>query len=504
MNFRMKLSQIADVVQGTVLSGEENLLVRGLGTDTREDLKGQLFVALKGESYDAHEFLEHALEKGAIALLVNCETFDSEALATLLKVQPSLGVITIDDPLKGLQKLAKAWRKQCGFKVIAISGSNGKTTTKEFLKTFLSKRHQVVASPKSFNNHLGVPLSLLMGGPETEFAVIEMGMNHSGELAELCKMAEPDLTLVTMVGQSHIGNLGSIEAIAKEKAAIYESSPGSIKVFNEDNEHTLNMLLQARQFGTAQKDGLKKLSLRQFFFWNSFKKNSQDNGRVKKIWTFSSQKTSADVFMRVKTLNLHGLEISGHVGGQEFSANVPVFGGHNISNLMSASCLALACGLKAEDIIAALPECKTTWGRNEYIELKNGASVIFDAYNANFESTSSLIDNLLKVGVKGKKYAVFGQMLELGHESGALHRKLGQRVAGAGFERVWFLGSEKEAFEEGLRDGGFQKKIVVSNTYKEELARDVGSMLHSGDVVVIKGSRGMRLERVLETLRDFA
>ena len=467
MAFKLDLAHIAKAAHGKVLAGEDTLLASGVGTDTREDLSGQLFVALKGDSFDAHDFLEQAVDKGAAALLVNDNLVSAEKIEQLTAKNPNLGIIGSQDTLKSMQDLAHEWRVQCGFKVVGITGSNGKTTTKEFLNTILSQKYKVVASPGSFNNHWGVPMSLLMADEETEFAIIEMGMNHTGEITQLCKIAEPDFTLVTTVGTAHIGELGSIENIATAKSEIYEASPKSLKVFNADNEYTLEMLSKAKETD-------------------------------KRLWSFSSFSKSLDAHMRAEKMQLKGLDISGQVGGEEFSLNVPVFGRHNVTNLMGASCLALACGMNPAEIISALPKCKTIWGRNQLIELKNGAYVLFDAYNANFDSMSGLIKTLFEFDLPAKKYAVLGQMLELGHESESLHNELGQLVGRTGFEGVWFIGDERKAFESGLKSEGFSKKLIFSDTYKESLAKDLGSMLNTGDVVIIKGSRGMKLEQVLE------
>ncbi|MGE0762614.1 MAG: UDP-N-acetylmuramoyl-tripeptide--D-alanyl-D-alanine ligase [Bdellovibrionales bacterium] len=433
----------------------------GIGTDTRKSLAGQLFVALKGDRFDAHDFLPAAIEAGASGLLVHQDIKH-------LKVPAAVVVIRVSDTLHALQSLAHAWRRRCGFKVVGITGSNGKTSTKEFTRTILENHFKVHASQGSFNNHWGVPISLLAASPEDEVVVQEMGMNHSGELTELTRIAQPDISVVTMVGRSHIGEVGSQEAVADAKEELYLTAPQAIQIFNLDNHWTIPMLQRARQ-----------------------------RRQAKRIMTFSSFR-EADVQMRVERLADFALEISGKIGGREGRATVSVVGRHNVVNLMAAASIAYALGMKAEEIWREMPRCRGAWGRNQVVDLKSGAKVLFDGYNANPESMTALLKNLFEIEVSGQKVVVLGEMMELGHESAKAHREIGELVARSGFDVVWFMGPHKADFQAGMEAEGFSKTFFVSDGYEESLARKVGSMLNPSDIAVVKGSRAMKMEQVLQ------
>lgn len=463
MSWSLTLDELLKATSGKAISRHASSF-NGVGTDTRQDLTGQIFIALKGENHDAHSFLQQAVEKGAAALLVHQETAD------LKSISDKISVIKVEDTLRALQKLAQYWRRRNHFNVVGISGSNGKTTTKEFAQAIISPSMRVHASKGSFNNHWGVPISILGAKEGTQLIIQEMGMNHGGELTELCHIAEPRYVVVTMVGQSHIGELGSQEAVAKAKEEMYVSCPQAVAIFNGDNQFTLEMLQR-------------------------FRKNSPNS----KVLMFSQFNRMADVYLRAETMSIDGMTISGVIGGVEGKAAVQVIGRQNVINISAACCIALAVGLRPEQIWPHISECKTTWGRNQVVQLKGGAKVLFDAYNANPESMAALVRNILEWNNSGgKKVGVFGEMLELGADSAHLHKELGEMVGSSDFDLVWFMGAHKADFEAGLKASSFSKTHFVSDTYEQTLAIKIASMLNPQDMVVVKGSRGMKLERVLE------
>lgn len=462
MSWNLTLDELLKATNGTAVSRKVDNFI-GVGTDTRKDLKGQIFIALKGENHDAHDFLNAAVEKGAAALLVHKETADLKTLAD------KVSIVKVDDTLRALQALAKYWRRRNHFNVVAISGSNGKTTTKEFAHTLISPSIKTHSSKGSFNNHWGVPLSLLAAPEGTQIVIQEMGMNHAGEITELCHIAEPRYVMITMVGQSHIGELGSQAAVARAKEEIYMACPQAVGVFNGDNQFTLDMLQR-------------------------FRKNSPNS----KVFTFSQFNRMADVYLRAETMSIDEMIVSGVIGGVEGRTKVRVIGRQNVINLSAASCMALAIGLRPEQIWPHLAECKTTWGRNQVVQLNGGAKVLFDAYNANPESMAASVRNVLEWNIEGKKVGIFGEMLELGADSARLHKELGEMVGSSDFEVVWFMGPHKADFEAGLKGTNFQKTHFISDSYEQTLAIKIGSMLNPSDIVVVKGSRGMKLERVLE------
>lgn len=459
MSWNLTLKELVAAVGGQCLSQQADSFT-GVGTDTRKNLSDQIFIALKGDSFDAHQFLTQAVQMGAKALVVH----DQKIIPEDLKNKVTL--VLVPDTLKALQDLGRFWRRKQAFKVIGITGSNGKTTTKGFTQTLLEKKFRTHSSQGSFNNHWGVPISLLDATPGTEVHVQEMGMNKSGEIKALCVIAEPDVVVVTMVGRAHIGELGSQAAVVAAKEEIYNSSPKAIKIFNLDNEYTMGML------GRHQKSA---------------------SGYI----TFSTFHERADVHLRVHRMNFSGLEIKGHIRGVSGTVQIPIIGRQNVVNLMAATSIALAMGMEPEEIWPQLAECRTAWGRNQIVPLRNGAKVLFDAYNANPESVSALLKNFYEMDISGRKVVVLGEMLELGAESAKAHREIGEMVGETNFDIVWFIGPHAPDFEAGLKAAGFKNTSYISNIYEQTLALKIGSMLNEQDIAVIKGSRGMKMEQVL-------
>lgn len=459
----MTLSWIVDATGGEVLSRASETFV-GLGTDTRKDLTGQLFLALKGESYDAHGFLGAAVAKGAAGLLVHEETPELAAFKS------KVTVIKVPDTLRALQMMGRKARRESKAVVIGLTGSNGKTTTKEFIAALLSPFREVHYSKGSFNNHWGVPFSLLQLRPSHEVGVIEMGMNHAGEITELVNIAEPDIVLCTMVGRAHIEYFGSIEKIAEAKEEIYEAAkPKATRIYNLDDPRVAKMYERGRaKFPAA------------------------------KILTFSSRNGQADVSLRLKELTMRHLEVEGTVAGEAGVVRVPVFGAQNLVNLMAAAAAGLAAGLEPGEVWQGLSHCRTAWGRNQFVKLGSGAEMIFDAYNANPDSMAALLDNMKLVKGGGRKVGVFGQMKELGEQSPVFHEEFGRKAAGAGFDEIFFIGADNAAFAKGLVAGSYGGPVHLGDDYSEDLGRRLAEGLRAGDMVVVKGSRGMKLERFVE------
>ena len=297
-------------------------------------------------------------------------------------------------------------------------------------------------------------------------------MNHPGEITALSKIAKPDVVLCTTVGRSHIGNFnGSIEAVAEAKEEIYLANPEAIKIFNYDNEFTLNMF-----------ERVVKLK------------------GTEKTYVYSSFSAGSEVSLRATHLTLDGLRVVGQIGGVKGETQVPVFGRHNVANLMAASCVAIVMKMEPELIWATLSKCHSQWGRGQLVKIENGPTVIFDAYNANPDSMAITIRNTYEIPTSddgGRKFLVLGEMLELGADTNKYHCELGQLVGDADFDGVWFFGPSYKSFEAGVKSTPFSKTLIVSESYEEPLANKLRSMLNQRDVVVMKGSRGMKLERVM-------
>ncbi|MGZ3768987.1 MAG: UDP-N-acetylmuramoyl-tripeptide--D-alanyl-D-alanine ligase [Bdellovibrio sp.] len=456
----MDVQNILNVTKGESLSLLQDRFY-GIGTDTRLDLSGQLFIALKGETFDAHQFLEKAVQQGASGLLIHEEN-DQVA-----KLKDKVTIIKVPDTLKALQQLGHWVRHQSRAKVLAITGSNGKTTTKEFSAALIGSVLDVHYNKGSFNNQWGVPFTLLQLPRTKDVAIVEMGMNHAGELIELVHIADPDVVVCTMVGRAHMEFFGTVEKVAEAKEEIYEAAgQDTVRIYNLDNKQTHNMYVKACE---------------------KYPRN--------KIMTFSSEDPRADVHLMINSMNMNELSINGIIAGLEGSAHVQVFGAQNLTNLMAAACLGLAAGMTAEQVWKGLSFCKTNWGRNQLVHLKSGAQMIFDAYNANPDSMKALIDNMKLLSVPGKKVGVFGQMRELGSASAALHEELGSWVGSAGFDKVYFIGEDSNSFKQGLQKAGYKNPSLIENTYQESAGKDLALTLRAGDIAVVKASRGTKLER---------
>ncbi|MCB0411071.1 MAG: UDP-N-acetylmuramoyl-tripeptide--D-alanyl-D-alanine ligase, partial [Bdellovibrionales bacterium] len=347
---------------------------------------------------------------------------------------------------------------------------NGKTTTKEFAHSILASFKSTYASQGSFNNHWGVPFSLLSAQQEDEIVVQEMGMNHKGEIATLCHIAEPDIVLCTMVGRAHIGELGSQQAIAEAKEEIYQCSPKAQFIFNLDNEFTLNMFEKYK------------------------------NRKSPRNWTFSSFNEQADIKLRAEKINTEGLYLVGRICDCEGSAVVPTFGRQNIVNVMSAAALALSAGMSPQDIWKQLPSLKTTWGRNQWMRHSSGARILFDAYNANPDSMEALIKNIFEWEERsGKVILILGEMKELGGRTEIEHQKLGELAASISPDIVWFVGPSGESFKRGLQSAQFSKNLYLSGSFDRDLAVKISEVLSKEDLVLIKASRAMKLEQVIDS-----
>ncbi len=454
------LATLVQATQGKVFSEVETQF-SGIGTDTRKDLKKNLFIALKGESFDGHDYLQQAYEKGCGALLVH--RFPEQ----LSQLRGKVTIVVVKDTLVALQDLAHFVRLQKHNTVVGITGSNGKTTTKEFTAAILSEKKRVHYSKGSFNNHWGVPFSILQQPQNTEIAVLEMGMNHAGEITQLCKIADPDIVICTTVGRAHIENFGSVEKIAEAKEEIYEAAPAKARrVYNLDNPFTQKMFLRSR---------------------TRFPKSDR-------ILSFSQINPKADVFMQIEKASLHGLQVKGRILNTQGETLIPVLGEHNLTNIMAAAATALASGMNPEDIWSALIRCKTNWGRNQIVSTAKGFHILFDGYNANPDSMMALFQNVQSLNAKNK-CAVLAQMLELGDHSADSHYEIGKLAAAVGFSKIWFYGPDRDHFAKGLKEAHYQGQLFLSPDFEQNQVAQFISDLGADDLIAVKGSRGMKLER---------
>lgn len=425
-----------------------------VSTDSRTVKKNALFIALSGENFDGNKFAEAALGKGAAVALVS----DSSIKGS---------VVCVKDTLVAFQSLGTAWQKHVNPKVIGITGSNGKTTSKFFTAQVLKNFFKVCYSPQSFNNEIGVPItqSLIKSGDEV--LVAEIGTSAKGEIKALTDMVLPEICVVTTVGPSHLEGFGTVENVAIEKSEIYNSKNIKKAIFNLDNPFTKKMY---------------------------------DEFQGEKI-SFSTSDERADVYLKPSQKDLDVLSLSGTVQGVAVETEVAVFGEFNVYNIMAALSVGLCLDLEVSKLIKALKNVETPWGRAQVFKTPSGGKLLFDGYNSNlqsmealFESVKPLIENGIKVDF------ILGEMLELGDASDQMHEDLGFRVGELNPHSISFIGSSFKLFKKGVLKSKFSKNLVISDTYEEKLAIKVQSMLDPMGIAVLKGSRGMRLERFFNVL----
>lgn len=461
----LEKNKVAQWMNAQVLNSKSEQFA-GIGSDTRKALNGKLFFALRGENFDAHNFLEKALDQGASGIVIDKKDM-WEALAA---EKANVTVFLVEDTLKALQKLAHHYRMEMGTTILSITGSNGKTTSKEFCAKVLSSFFNTHYNEGSFNNHWGVPFSLMDLKPEHQVAIIEMGMNHAHEIEELVKIAEPNIVVCTMVGNAHIEHFGSQDKIAEAKQEIYQfSSPQATRIFNLDNPWTKKMF---EKYGKTHPQTI----------------------------TFSESMDSADVQMKVVEFSINSLTIEGRISGVAQRLEVPVFGEQNLTNIMVAASAALAMKVSPERIWESLKKIKTNWGRNQFVTSDKGGKILFDGYNANPDSVRSLLQNFAKLETRGPKIAVLAEMLELGDKSAEFHKEIGKLVAQSGFDYVFFYGKPFQEFEAGVREINQNLPCYSYASFQTEIIEKLQLLETSASLICVKGSRGMKTERVVQGL----
>jgi len=421
-----------------------------VGSDSRNIVAGQLFVALKGANFDGNAFAQEALELGAAAVLVSDASVQAEPR------------IVVADTRLALGELAKYWRQKFAMPVVAVTGSNGKTTTKEMLSAILSvvagAKASVHATYGNLNNDIGVPLTLLKMQPAHQYAVVEMGMNHLGEIDYLTHIAQPDVALINNAGIAHIGELGSRENIAKAKGEIFAGlKSDGVAVINADSDYA--------------------------YYWKSLNPH-------RKIVTFGL-KNPADVSARYQENDGYASVVLA-TASDEVSVQLNVQGEHNISNALAAGATAYALGVSLNDIGRGLASFTGVYGRLERKAGINGAVVIDDTYNANPDSMKAAINVLAKLA--GKKIMVLGDMGELGADAKSMHAEVGAYAKAAGLTTLYCLGNLSV---ETARSFGAGAEHFSS---PEAIAQAVLPALAQGTTVLVKGSRFMQMERVVNLL----
>ena len=451
---KLQLGQIAEYLSA---SGEfeHRAVAQGCSIDSRSVQSGELFFAVKGERLDGHDYVGDALHKGAVAAIVRKDQ--------LARYPVKTGLIAVEDTLLALQTLAACVRRKWKKSLIGITGSAGKTTTKEAVAHLLSARFHVLKSEGNFNNHFGLPLMLLKLEPEHEIAVIEMGMSHAGEITALAKLAQPDTGVVTCVAPVHLEFFDSVASIARAKYELVASLPAhGTAVLNADDPYVC-------QFG------------RDF------------HGRVV---TFGL-KSAADV--RAENIQPRGQEGSTFdlvAAGCRERVLLPLVGNHSVYNALAAAAVVLERGFTPSEAAAGLADLKPAEKRGQIVEIA-GVTVINDSYNSNPRALDAMVDALASLPAQ-RHIVLAGEMLELGPTGPELHRRSGEHIAARGIDiLIGVRGLAKEMVEAARAKGMAAEFVETSDEAGDWLAREA----KPGDAVLLKASRGVKLERALERWR---
>ena len=455
---------VAARMGGVVTAGDATREFGNVSIDTRTLKPGDLYVGIRGERFDGAEFAAAAIEAGAAGVVV-----PRGWIAAVAKPRAtSAVVIEVDDTTVALQALAHGIRREAGTKVVAITGSAGKTTTKEVTSEFLEARYRVVRNRGNFNNHIGLPLSLIELRQRPEIAVVELGMNHAGEISTLVRVAEPDVRVWTNVGEAHLGFFASLDAIADAKAEIFEGAAAStLLVANADDPRI------AARIGAFR-------------------------GRVV---TFGIDRDADVRASRVVDRGIEGTSarVTTRTGAVEMTT--PLIGRANLANILAATAVAEEFGVPLADVASRAAQLRPASHRGEIVRLASGVTVVDDSYNANPTATRRALD-VLASGQGSRRIAVIGEMLELGERSAELHEGVGRAAAKARVDVLLAVGgAPAKALADAAVAAGMPAASVRYFATSDEAADAAVALVKTGDLVLVKGSRGVKTDRVVERLR---
>jgi UDP-N-acetylmuramoyl-tripeptide--D-alanyl-D-alanine ligase len=454
----MRFKDVLDSTGAMLVRGDAERLVHGVSTDTRTLQPRALYLALSGPNFDGNAFARQAGERGAGGLLLRAGRD-----LPLSELPVDAPVAVHDAPLRALSDLASWHRARLSIPVVGITGSCGKTSTKNILRQLLQPHLSVVSSPASFNNDVGVPHTLLLADPDTQALVVEIGTNAPGEIAALCRVARPTVGIVTNIGASHLEKLGSIEGVAREKSALFESlPPDGLAVLNLDCRY-------AAQLRSATRARVVTISV-----------EGEGDFDARDLW-FHSGGT---------TFRLQGHEITS-----------PLIGSHNVYNLLAALAAATGLGLPLEALLPAVAQLEA--GRRRMERRRFGALTVFDdSYNANPESARAAVRVLEGLHGSGRRVMVLGDMLELGEGAPELHHQIGCAAARANIDLLLLVGEITRAAAAGALECGLPPERVLHLGGTEQALQRIADLVRAGDIVLVKGSRRMGLDRLVDRLGE--
>jgi len=454
--------EILEATDGMLAGRGSERRFNGLSTDSRNIEKGSLFVPLVGEKFDGHDYIVDALNSGATAIL--CDK-DRRELAT--SFPEDISAIIVYDTLKALGDMAHFWRKRFPIPVVGVTGSSGKTTTKEMMAAIAGISKNVLKNKGNFNNLIGLPLTLLELNPDHEIAVIEMGTNKRGEIKRLTEIAEPDIGAITNIGPAHLEGFGSLEAVRDEKGDLFRGMKSQGVAITNGDDEMLTYLA--------------------------------DKWSGRKI-TFGMGR---DAVVRAKDVVMTGhgaMVFKLSIGETCRTVEIAAPGIHNVYNALAAAALSLASGIEIDDIYNGLNKFHQIPGRMSIHQLKNGAYLVDDAYNANPASLKEALLTLKDLRGQDESIVVFGDMLELGDSSEELHEEAGMIMAETGVKKIFLRGDFSRAVARGLARGGVGTDHIFFIDAPDTLVGHLRRYFHAPYWVIVKGSRGMKMERFVRAI----
>ena len=458
--------EVSSAIHGSRISGSTDEFITGLSIDSRKMTPRYIFLALKGDIHDGHNFLTNAINAGAMGVIVESDTSIPKKL-----FDNNLVVIKVSSTLKALGDLASWWRKQWGGKVIAITGSNGKSTTKEMAASILSLKGKTMKSPGNFNNLIGLPLTILMLQEHHTMAVLEMGMNRAGEIARLTQIADPDIGLITNIARAHLEGLGNLNGVMRAKGEL-------LRVMSKESTAILN----------GDDAAYEQLS-------------STFQGKVLAFGLGKTNKVRAE---KITAIGDRAQAFTISINGKRIPVRINYPGLHNVLNALSGAAIAFCLSISNELIAQGLEGFRSLKGRFHFIDLNGGIRMIDDTYNSNPFSLRAALQTIKGLGGKNQGLVIgLGEMMELGKESSKYHFSAGQLVADMKARYLVVMGEHGRNIIEGACEGGMDRKQTYIATTHAEMSDSIKAQVQKGDILFMKGSRKVALDRVVEAVSEY-
>ena len=441
----------------------------GISIDSRSCGSEDIFLAIQGDIYDGHDFLDDLVANGVRGLILDENKIQEKIGAARIETWLKNGVVVVatGDTIRSLGSLASFNLVRGRARVVAVTGSNGKTTTKNMIRSIAARRYQTLSTKGNLNNHIGLPLTLFKLSASHKWAVLEMGMNHPGEIGYLASLCSPDIGVITNIGPAHLEGVGSMDGVVSAKGELLEHiRPGGVAILNADDPNVGALAMKTEEktlyFGLSKK---------------------------------------ADI--RAEAIEARGSSTSFILGlpGEKIPVTLSAPGWFMISNALAAAAVGHCMGISPEDIKAGLEQFQPDPGRMSIIQMDSGATVIDDTYNANPASMEAAMEALEALAGPHRKFIVIGDMMELGEQAESMHRRIGSKAAEVGAERVWSTGPFAEAVARGAREGGISPEKIVAGSL-DGIVEDIKKYLGPGDWALVKGSRAMGMEKIVHDLGD--